>query len=258
MPLKPSIKVGDVFQTNNSGKCIVVEYANAKNIVVKFIKHDYVLIKTLGSSLKAGRVENPYYPSVYNKGFVGKGKYKPSTHKKLYTCWTGMYRRCYDPVFQSNNPTYVGCKVHKNWHNFQQFCEWAIKQPNFDKPGFCLDKDLRKFGNKMYSPSFCSFVPNKINVIFSGSKVGTSKFPGVWYNAQCIKPYYVRYNKKNYYFSKSKSAFKFHLKLHLKYISKLANKFKSVLHKDIYSNLTDLNEEQLGEILFLFYKERRS
>lgn len=78
-----------------------------------------------------------------------------------------MLRRCYDPKFIENHPTYTGCKVHSSWHNFQVFSGWVDRNYyKIDGELMDLDKDILCKGNKIYSPSTCIFVPKRINSLF--------------------------------------------------------------------------------------------
>ena len=47
--------------------------------------------------------------------------------------------------------------------------------------GFCLDKDLILFGNKIYSPETCIFVPPRVNSFFHVKSENLRGLPhGVW------------------------------------------------------------------------------
>lgn len=96
-----------------------------------------------------------------------------------YKCWTGMIRRCYDLKFQTKHPSYIGCEVCSEWKLFSNFAKF------YDlhwKPGLCLDKDILKQGNKIYSPELCRFIPNAINVLLTDNKSRRGNYPlGVSY-----------------------------------------------------------------------------
>lgn len=68
---------------------------------------------------------------------------------------------------------YIGCTVHEDWHNFQNFAEWAYKKPQAwfmegDKI-WELDKDSLVEGNKVYCADRCTFLPPELNIFFSDS-----------------------------------------------------------------------------------------
>lgn len=78
----------------------------------------------------------------------------------FYITWYGMFRRCYDPKHLALSPTYLGCTVDVEWHQFSTFRAWMEKQ---EWEGKQLDKDLLIVGNKVYSPNTCVFVSCIIN-----------------------------------------------------------------------------------------------
>lgn len=101
----------------------------------------------------------------YGIGRNSKGKYRATINNKgtiAYNIWGSMFKRCYCPKFQKKYPTYIGCKVSSEWHDFQDFAYWYYSQPNKDT-GYHLDKDLLFPGNKVYSPDTCCLVPIEIN-----------------------------------------------------------------------------------------------
>jgi hypothetical protein len=95
-------------------------------------------------------------------GYIGNGKYIP--RGKPERVWQSMLLRCYSDNYREQYPTYIGCTVIDEWHNFQNFCIW-FKDNYID--GYYLDKDLKFYGNKQYSYDACTFVPNRINTFFS-------------------------------------------------------------------------------------------
>ena len=77
-----------------------------------------------------------------------------------YQLWKEMLRRCYSTVWQSRNPTYIGCSVVPEWHHLSAFTGWMQQQ---DWHGKELDKDLLVLGNKVYGPDTCVFVSLQVN-----------------------------------------------------------------------------------------------
>jgi len=153
------VKVGEIYESNNYGKVVVLEVQSSKDVTVKFISTGYVL-KTISRSVVFGMLKDKLLPSVYSTGFVGEGQYSYTKHKIAYTTWKSMLRRCYDTKFLSRYPTYQGCSVEKHWHNFQNFAEWFYEN---HIEGYELDKDLKVFDNKIYSKNTCWFIPNYVN-----------------------------------------------------------------------------------------------
>jgi len=91
-----------------------------------------------------------------------------------YKAWSGMLLRCYDKKFQSNHPTYAGCKVVPEWFSFTVFKNWMETQ---DWRGKYLDKDIQFPDNKTYGPKACLFVTREINNLFISSKRFKGKYP---------------------------------------------------------------------------------
>lgn len=93
----------------------------------------------------------------------------------IYTAWTNMLRRCYDEAYQEKFPTYKEVGVCSEWFVFSKFREWMLKQ-NFD--GKVLDKDILSCnGLKIYSPSTCCFVSNRVNVFLTERENCRGLFP---------------------------------------------------------------------------------
>ena len=98
----------------------------------------------------------------------------------IYTMWSSMILRCYDPKYSSRFSTYHNCLVDERWHSFMAFREWVLSQPTY--LGLDLDKDLLFQYNKIYSPEKCLFVPHLVNVFLcnkrttnTGNPIGVTK-----------------------------------------------------------------------------------
>ena len=156
-----SVRVGEVFPTK-CGDLVVEKYVSALEIVVKFVGTGFSTVTNAGN-IRQGSVKDPYVPSTFGVGFLGFGKHKANSRRMrstAYVCWHNMIKRCYCKKYQEKQPWYSGCSVVKSWHNFQNFAEWYYD--NY-VDGFELDKDIKVFGNKVYSPEFCQFVPPQVN-----------------------------------------------------------------------------------------------
>jgi hypothetical protein len=152
--------------TNNSGQSgFVLKYLSDKEVHFKFDLTGWVGCFQL-ENIKNGEFKDKLSPSLYGIGFYGDGKYKATENGKItksYTVWRGMLARCYDEKTQEKHPTYIGCSVAKEWHDFQCFADWYIK--NYPKDGgvYHLDKDKLIKGNKVYSPYTCCFLTQQQN-----------------------------------------------------------------------------------------------
>jgi len=106
--------------------------------------------------------------TVQGVGYLGNGAYKSKVLGKqtpAYKTWGSMLMRCYNPEYQRKFPTYVGCTVHPDWHNFQVFAEWFEGQRR--AAGWALDKDLISGGNKIYSKDTSTFLPQDLNSLLT-------------------------------------------------------------------------------------------
>lgn len=93
------------------------------------------------------------------------------------------------------HPTYKGCTVCDEWHNFQVFAKWYDENYYLlDDQRTELDKDILIKGNKTYSPETCVFVPQRINGLFTKREKDRGNLPiGVSLHKKYNK-YYSRYN----------------------------------------------------------------
>jgi len=88
--------------------------------------------------------------------------------------WKNMIMRCYCDKYQKMNTTYIGCTVCEEWLLFSNFKAWMEQQ---DWIGKELDKDIIKFGNKVYSPETCCFISTKINCFLLDSAKNRGSYP---------------------------------------------------------------------------------
>ena len=157
---------------NNDGEEMrIIRYGNSKDIDVEFVKDGVILEHRDYTAFKNGHIKNPFFPSVYGVGFIGKGRFKPfdgnGKHTKCYNAWVSMLMRCYDPKYQEKHPSYKGCTVFLEWLNFQNFAEWYYSHfYEIEGQMMNLDKDILHKGNKVYSHETCVFTPHSINSLF--------------------------------------------------------------------------------------------
>ena len=95
----------------------------------------------------------------------GSGKLAKKSYRiHYYTVWKEMLKRCYSPLLQAKQPTYIGCTVDPRWHYLSNFKQWYDEQG--DVTGKQLDKDIISPGNKVYGPDTCFFVSQELNCFF--------------------------------------------------------------------------------------------
>jgi len=100
---------------------------------------------------------------VQSAGFDGKAAWKCPFYRK----WSAMLERCYSEKSLVKNKSYADCYVCPEWLVFSNFKSWMECQ---DWVGKCLDKDLITTGNKIYSPSKCCFLDQKLNSFLTDGK----------------------------------------------------------------------------------------
>ena len=179
MPKQPDPRMlpGQKHSTNY-GVLEILEYAGRADITVKFVKTGTVMSVVNSGNIRTGCVRDPCFPSVAGVGFVGIGKYEADDNK-CYNTWSNMIRRCYAPANERLANTYIGCTVVVDWHCYQKFAAWYVKQPYAWLDDYELDKDLRVPGNKTYGPKACSIIPTSINRVITGFGRGGKYGTGV-------------------------------------------------------------------------------
>lgn len=172
-------RTGQISHNIYGSKMTIIKYANAHDIFVEF-ENGYI-VHTSYNNFKIGSVRNPYDKSVFGVGYLGEGKYEASINNKAtkaYDVWMVMIRSCYNSKTLNKIPSYIGCSVCEEWHNFQNFAEWYEKNYyEIDGEKMCLDKDVLVKGNKVYSPKTCIFVPKTINMLFTKRQNHRGQYP---------------------------------------------------------------------------------
>lgn len=241
------IFIGAVFKTRSFGDVVVEQYTNSTTILVRFADGN---TKTVAAKeLRNGSIKNDFAPHVCGVGFVGVGEYKCTEMEEgrkkntaAYEVWRGIIRRCYDKKWQqSKRPTYADCVVHKDWHNFQNFAKWFYAHRT--DPDYHLDKDLAVFGNKVYGPDTCYFIPAEVNGLFSGHSAG-SKHPRGVHFCNTKKKFIVQCHtgsRQDYFghFDSLNEATLAYRVAKEKRVKEVAEKYKDVLPEVIYDNLTN-------------------
>jgi len=157
---KGFIHIGQKIKTVSNGDIEVIDRISDRKVLVRFVNTGFEL-ETYMDNVRTGKIKDKMKPRIFGVGFEGSGKHKPTKNKKIskeYSVWMGMMRRCYDREFQKKKqPSYIGCTVCEEWHNFQNFAEWYKKNYPNDGEKYELDKDIKVDGNKIYSPDTCIF-----------------------------------------------------------------------------------------------------
>lgn len=171
-------RIREQHTTKQGYVATIVNYENSQSCSVKFNDVKETIIHSVRYYwLVRGAVNNPNHKTIHGVGFLGQGKYISSikgSDTAEYVVWSKMIARCYSSVQQDKQPSYKGCSVHHDWHNFQNFAEWFSN--NYVK-GYHLDKDILVKGNKVYGPETCCFVPIEINSLFTKNNINRGKYP---------------------------------------------------------------------------------
>lgn len=127
---------------------------------------------------------------MYGKGTNSRGKYKTradGANTLAYKTWRSMIRRCYCPKVQARRPTYIGCSVADEWHDFQDFAEW-FENHEYNNYDYELDKDLLVPNNKVYAPDRCAFIPRQLNSLLNSNKAIRGDLPqGIYWVTRAKK-----------------------------------------------------------------------
>lgn len=155
------MKEGDLYSTSQSGMIKIVKYNSWADVRVRFLDTGYETTTRAGSA-RRGIVKDKLKKSVYGVGYVGDGRHKTSKNSKdtkQYSAWRHMIGRCYDEATQNKHPTYKGCTVCDEWHNFQLFADWYELTYPKDGLEYAIDKDIMSInGVRVYSKSTCCWV----------------------------------------------------------------------------------------------------
>ena len=248
-------RTGEVGVNNDGEKMVIIWYGNYADIDVQFVKDGTVVEHRTYNDFKKGEIKNPFFPSIYGVGYIGIGKFRSINENgkrtKCYNTWVTMHERCYDTKYQDKNPTYKGCTVCQEWHNFQVFAEWYYEHyyEFGSNERMELDKDILNKRNKVYSPNDCIFVPHSINVLFTKSNKIRGEYPiGVTkhrnrnkFQAQLAKdngkPIYLgSYDTPNEAFLAYKIAKE-------QYIKEVANEYKDKIPQKLYDPMMNYEVE---------------
>lgn len=157
MQAKYKFEVGTTHQSKNNGKFKVISFRSASNVRIKFIETGFETTTT-ASALKIGNVKDKLRPSIFEVAYLGDGKYNTmtgdtkNTGAVIYPRWSSMLAKCYSKNMATNYASFgaKGYLVCREWHNFQNFAQWAERKAGRNKFELkILD------GKKVFSPKNC-------------------------------------------------------------------------------------------------------
>ena len=233
---------GKIYSTNNCGELKILEYKSAVDVTVEFLTTG-TIITVRFSNVKNGSVRDPMYPSVYNVGYIGIGKYTSRTNGgpqcKCYKVWKEMLNRCYNPDCSGyKNYGQRGITVCDEWKNYQNYAKWW--EENCPGEDYQVDKDLLKKGNTVYCPEYCRFIPSEINSALTLRKNERNGYPaGVRMKEGYIIAQINYMGKKIHLgtFKTIEEAFEVYRKKKIECMQEYAKKFKDKITEDIYNAL---------------------
>lgn len=243
--MRRKISVGDVFNTNDGCRCVVIEYRSSQSIDIIFNDAHKHKMTVRAQNLRTGCIKNPYHPSVFGVACVGVGPHPVSENRRdtnLYARWKAILQRCYSESWKSRYPTYRECTIAKEWLNFQNFADWVTSQVGYNEKDWQIDKDFLLEGNKHYGPDTCALIPQRVNKLMVGTN-GSNGLPrGVsWhsrygaYGATCRDGS----NREVFLgrFKTAQEAFDAYKKFKEKVIRSAANEFMAILDPRVYDAL---------------------
>ena len=233
--IKQAIEVhGDKFDYSPTN------YVNAKTNVDIICKHHGIFSVLPNNHLRGDGC--PVCRYVLNHKVVGVGNNDLNCineNQIAYNSWREMIKRCYDAKSLRRRSSYIDCYVCEEWLSYKNFLRWF--EDNY-VDGWELDKDILDFGNRIYAPNKCCFVPKKINIIFSKNLKSKNGLPlGVSFNKKLNK-YRAEcsINGVNTYlglFNTAEEAFQTYKEAKEEYIQCLAEEYKDRLNDRVYDAL---------------------
>ncbi|MGL4355677.1 MAG: hypothetical protein ACRCTP_17730 [Aeromonas popoffii] len=173
---------GRIMESKKCGPFEVIDKA-AGIWTIQFLETG-TIIPVVSTYASNGSVTDPYARTVAGIGFLGEGPHGTritdqsgsKVQSPAYKLWANMLQRCYVDPANGKRPTYVTCTVHKDWHDFQNFCDdirtlegydmWAEYQAGLGGEKIELDKDVLCEGMdvKEYGPETCLFLTKSDNL----------------------------------------------------------------------------------------------
>ncbi len=242
-----SNRLGERRLMNDGEECEIIEYKNARDVMVKFLKTGE-LVKNTYNNFKKGEIKSHFTQTIYNVGIIGLEETVDNSGEqaKSYKTWNSMLQRCYDKKFHLKKPTYADCLVCEEWKYYKNFKEWFNKNYyEIEGQKMMLDKDILRKNNKVYSPDTCVFVPERINTLFTKRQNDRGDLPigVVWkkknkkYEARCnvfdVKD--IKYKRKYLgLYNTSEEAFNAYKKAKEENIKLIAEYYKDKIPQKLY------------------------
>lgn len=223
----------------------IIDCNNKSDITIEFQdEHKYTKQTTYNNFLK-GVIKNPYDKTIYGVAYTGDGVHKLSLGTNIntieYKTWHNMLGRCFIP--KRMRGSYEGITCCKEWLNFQNYAQW-YKDNYYEVKGqrMEIDKDILVKGNKIYSPEFCVFIPQRINLLLINRKnyrgktlLGTTHNESGSFSANAVGS-----DEKSYHlgtFSTEIKAFNVYKEFRENVFKKVAEEYKGEIPDSVYQAL---------------------
>lgn len=220
----------------------IVEYTNTSNMIIEFQDEYRYRVKTNISNFLTGKINNLFFKSYYNVGYLGDYKGKGNIcSRKAFSVWRSMMERCYSESSKKYK-TYGlnGVIVCNNWHCYTNFEDWYDSHYyEIDNEIMCIDKDIIS-NNKIYSPETCIIIPEKINEMFVGiHKIYKNDLPnGISLTKNNKYRTRIKENKKEIFlgiFDNVNNAILAYKKEKLRYMISVIESYEGKIPKNIYN-----------------------
>lgn len=173
----------------------------------------------------------------------GKKTYRDVWVCPAYRIWVNMLSRCYSQSVHKARPSYVNCTVCDVWLRFTAFKAWY--DSNY-VVGWELDKDILVYGNTVYGPSTCAFVPDYLNALLTNKKSSKGDFPmGVYYHKPNRK--YIASCSFGNGVSKNLGSFDTPIEAHMAWLSGRCKHVLNLIDKFTYD--ADCNKDVITGLL---------
>lgn len=232
-----------------SGTYTVVQVITTKKIKIRFDSTGFETWTT-AANMGGGKIKDPLHRSLFDIGFIGIGPHKAKSngrYNRAYYVWKNLMCRCYGHKSHEKHPTYKGCYIGEEWHNFQNFAEWYYTHY---VDGYELDKDILTGGaGTCYSPENCCFVPKALNLLVQYVRNKDSGLPlGVDFVKRSGK-YRVRVSDGEKstclgYFESPEEAFNIYKQTKERIIKEKAEEYRTMIAENVYEALINIKINQ--------------
>ena len=218
----------------------IIQYNNAEDLTVRF-DTGYISRHKAFKEFRLGKIRDYLFPSKYGLGYIGIGKYKTGKEDRdIYNKWNSMFTRCYEASSDHNDfKYYMGCSVCEEWFNYQNFADWYTNNYyQIENRRMCLDKDILKKKNKIYSPETCCIVPDFINLLFGKLNTRKSKTLPIGVSKDANKYRAIIHINDEYhglgFYDTPEEAFYVYKIVKENHIKEVADKYKTQLPQKVY------------------------